>query len=206
MNTPVNTPSLDLVSIEAINGSIATVQIIGLDNKFEAIIPDGADVKVGEIYSIAMDYKHLIAGDNIPDEDIDKFDRLQKIGEHAVFFVGAGVHALFKDADAAVITLLGGLRRQISAVEHIQDLYIRFDLADAESRHKTDIAASGSDQRGDLVKQTSDQRHIERHHNAEVVLTKVPGNTADAFADFLKGSADLHHQQIALIMSVPFVE
>lgn len=81
MNTPVNTPSLDLVSIEAINGSIATVQIIGLDNKFDAIIPDGADVKVGEIYSIAMDYKHLIAGDNIPDEDVDKFERLQKMAE-----------------------------------------------------------------------------------------------------------------------------
>lgn len=81
MNTPVNTPSLDLVSIEAINGSITTVQIIGLDNKFEAIIPNGADVKVGEIYSIAMDYKHLIAGDNIPDEDVDKFERLQRMAE-----------------------------------------------------------------------------------------------------------------------------
>lgn len=79
MNTPVNTPSLDLVSIEAINGTMATVQIIGLDNKFEAIIPDGADVKVGEIYSIAMDYKHLIVGDNVPDEEREEADQLNRL-------------------------------------------------------------------------------------------------------------------------------
>jgi len=28
-----------------------------------------------------MDYKHLIAGDNIPDEDVDKFERLQRMAE-----------------------------------------------------------------------------------------------------------------------------